>query len=162
MEDFVSPNMLIELTSSKGMQFELDEIAYNLYTEYERMTGFNIRKEYVNKCKKDGNCYFKEICVWEWGNLGHRQARYMVKQGNLKRKQDVDACNACLVIVYNWDSDKYIVTDFIVDHNHNLHLSTTVHMMPLITTENLYNSSCWDWFGIWIRFKTKGFLSVCK
>jgi zinc finger SWIM domain-containing protein 3 len=38
-------------------------------------------------------------------------------------------CNAHMGIVYNRDSAKYIVTDFIAEHNHSLHLSTTVHMM---------------------------------
>jgi zinc finger SWIM domain-containing protein 3 len=52
MEDFVSPNMPMKLTPSKCMEFNSDEIAYNFYNEYERMTGFSIRKEYVNKCKK--------------------------------------------------------------------------------------------------------------
>ncbi len=51
MEDFVSPNMPMELTPSKGMEFESDEIAYNFYNEYGRMTGFSIRKECVNKYK---------------------------------------------------------------------------------------------------------------
>jgi hypothetical protein len=38
-------------------------------------------------------------------------------------------CNAHLVIVYNRDSGKNIGTDFIAEHNHNLDLSTTMHMM---------------------------------
>jgi hypothetical protein len=32
--------------------------------------------------------------------------------------------------VYNQDSVKYMVSDFVAEHNHYLHLSTTVHMMP--------------------------------
>jgi hypothetical protein len=38
----VFPNVHVELTPSKGMQFELDEIAYNFYNEFERMTGFSM------------------------------------------------------------------------------------------------------------------------
>jgi hypothetical protein len=33
--------------------------------------------------------------------------------------------------VYNQDNDKYMVSDFVAEHNHYLHLSTTVYMMPL-------------------------------
>jgi zinc finger SWIM domain-containing protein 3 len=54
MEVLVSPSMPIELTPSKGMQFESNDIAYNFYNEYGRMAGFSIRKKYVNKCKKTG------------------------------------------------------------------------------------------------------------
>ena len=56
MEVFVSPNVPMELTSSEDKQFELDDIAYNFYNEYEyeRMTSFSIRKKYVNKCNKIG------------------------------------------------------------------------------------------------------------
>jgi hypothetical protein len=39
-------------------------------------------------------------------------------------------CNAHLIIAYNRDSGKYIMIDFIIGHNNNLHLSTTKHMMP--------------------------------
>jgi len=57
--------MPMKLTPSKGMQFESDEITYNFYNEYRRMTGFSIRKEYVNKCKKTDIFTFKEIRVRE-------------------------------------------------------------------------------------------------
>jgi hypothetical protein len=67
-EHFVTPNVPTELTPSKGMQFESDESAYSFYNEYGRVAGFSIRKEYVNRCKKDRNCYFKEISVREGGN----------------------------------------------------------------------------------------------
>jgi hypothetical protein len=39
-------------------------------------------------------------------------------------------CNARLVIVYNQDNGKYMVTGFIIEHNHSLHLYIIVHMMP--------------------------------
>jgi hypothetical protein len=44
MEDFASLNVPMELTPSKGMQLESDEIAYNFYNEYGIMAGFSIRK----------------------------------------------------------------------------------------------------------------------
>ena len=47
-------NVLMESTPFKGMKFEANEIAYDFYNEYGRKTGFSIRKEYVNKCKKTG------------------------------------------------------------------------------------------------------------
>jgi hypothetical protein len=44
MEVMVSPSMLIELTPSKAMQFESDDIVYNFYNKYGKMTGFSIKK----------------------------------------------------------------------------------------------------------------------
>jgi zinc finger SWIM domain-containing protein 3 len=120
MEVFVSPNMPIELTSTKGMRFELDDIAYNFYIEYERMTSFGIRKEYVNKCKKTRIVTLRRFVYEKEGIRG------------IARKAQAEircVCNACIVIVYNQDSGKYMVTDFIAEHNHNLHLSTIVHIM---------------------------------
>ena len=47
-------NVPIESTPFKGMEFEAYEIAYDFYNNYGKKTGFSIRKEYVNKCKKTG------------------------------------------------------------------------------------------------------------
>ena len=47
-------NVAMESTPFKGMDFEANEIAYDFYNGYGRKVGFNIRKEYVNKCKKTG------------------------------------------------------------------------------------------------------------
>jgi hypothetical protein len=122
MEVFVSPNVPIELTSSKGMQFELDDIANNFYIEYGRMASFGIRKEYVNKCKKARIVTSRRfVCKKEGIWCIARKAQAKIRFG----------CNARIVIVYNQDNGKYMVTDFIAEHNHNLHLSTIVHMMSL-------------------------------
>ena len=48
----IPSNVPMESTPFKGMEFETDEIAYDFYNEYGKKTGFSIRKEYVNKCKK--------------------------------------------------------------------------------------------------------------
>ena len=59
--------------------------------------------------------------------------RYNDKRNNNIKKPQAETrygCDAHLVIVYNRDSGKYMVSDFIAKHNHYLHLSTTVHMMP--------------------------------
>jgi zinc finger SWIM domain-containing protein 3 len=136
MKDFVSPNMPMELTPSKGMEFESDEISYHFYNEYGRMTGFSIRKECVNKCKKTGIVTSRRfVCEKE-------AIRGIDKRDTKTRKPRAETrcgCNARLGIVYNRDSGKYIVIDFIAEHNHNLHLSTT---HDAITTDNVYNSSC--------------------
>ena len=50
----VPSNVPMESTPFKGMEFEVDEIAYDYYNEYGRKASFSIRKEYVNKYKKTG------------------------------------------------------------------------------------------------------------
>ena len=49
----VPSNVPMESTPFKGMGFEANEITYDFYNEYGRKAGFSIRKEYVNKCKKN-------------------------------------------------------------------------------------------------------------
>ena len=59
-------------------------------------------------------------------------------RGKNKRDQNVKnpraetrcGCETRLVIVLNRDSKKYVVSEFIAEHNHYLHLPSTVHMMP--------------------------------
>jgi zinc finger SWIM domain-containing protein 3 len=96
------------------MEFESNEIAYNFFNEYGRMTCFSIRKEYVNKCKKTGTVTSRRfVCKKE-------AIRGIDKRDSKTRKPRTETrcgCNACLVIVYNRDNGKYIVTDFIVEHN---------------------------------------------
>jgi zinc finger SWIM domain-containing protein 3 len=126
MEVLVSPSVPIELTPSKGMQFESDNIAYKFYNEYGRMAGFSIRKEYVNKCKKTGTVTSRRFVCEKEGIWGKDKRDSKTRKA---RAETRCGCNARLGIVCNRDSGKYIVTDFIAEHNHNLHLSTTVHMM---------------------------------
>ena len=38
-------------------------------------------------------------------------------------------CDACMVIVLHKKIDKYIVTNFVLEHNHLLHLPQTTHIM---------------------------------
>jgi hypothetical protein len=125
--NILSPNVPTKFTPSKGMEFESEESAYSFYNEYGRIAGFSIRKEYVNKCKKTGIVTSRRFVC------GKEGLRYINKQNSNIKKSRAEircGCDACLVIVYNRDSDKYIVSDFIAEHNHNLYLSTTVHMMP--------------------------------
>ena len=63
----------------------------------------------------------------EGGSLRQRQERSEYKES---RAETRCGCEACLVIVLNRDSKKYVVSEFIAKHNHYLHLPSTVHVMP--------------------------------
>jgi zinc finger SWIM domain-containing protein 3 len=115
-----------ELTPSKGMQFESDESAYSFYNDYGRAAGFSIRKEYVNKCKKTGIFTSRRLVCEKEGIRCNDKRNSNIKK---PRAETRCGCDARLVFVYNRDSGKYMVSDFVAEHNHNLHLPTTVHMM---------------------------------
>ena len=117
----------MESTPFKGMEFEANEIAYGFYNEYGRKAGFSIRKEYVNKCIKTGVVTLRRfVCVKE-GVRGKDKRDQNVKNPRAETKC---GCEERLVIVLNRDSKKYVVSEFIAEHNHSLYLPSTVHMMP--------------------------------
>ncbi|KAK4564321.1 hypothetical protein RGQ29_006403 [Quercus rubra] len=109
------------------MEFEADEIAYCFYNEYGRKAGFSIRKKYVNKCKKIEVVTSRRfVCVKE-GVRGKDKRDQNVKNPQAETRC---GCEVRLVIVLNRDSKKYVVSEFIAEHNHYLHLPSTMHMMP--------------------------------
>ncbi|KAL0013275.1 hypothetical protein SO802_000344 [Lithocarpus litseifolius] len=123
----VPSNVPMESTPFNGMEFEADEIAYDFYNEYGRKTGFSIRKEYVNKCKKTGVVTSRRFVCAKEGVRGKDKRDQNIKN---PRAETRCGCEARLVIILNRDSKKYVVNEFIAEHNHYLHLPSTVHMMP--------------------------------
>ena len=90
------------------------------------MAGFSVRKEYVNKCKQTRIVISGRFMCEKEGIRGKDKRDSKTRKA---RAETRCGCNARIVIAYNRDSGKYIVTNFIVEHNYSLHLSTTVHMM---------------------------------
>ncbi|XP_050244117.1 protein FAR1-RELATED SEQUENCE 5-like [Quercus robur] len=123
----VPSNVPMESTPFKGMEFEADEIAYDFYNKYGRKTGFSIRKEYVNKCKKTGVVTSRRFVCAKEGVRGKDKRDQNVKNPRVETRC---GCEARLVIVLNRDSKKCMVSEFIAEHNHYFHLPSTVHMMP--------------------------------
>ena len=123
----VPSNVLKESTPFKGMKFEADEIAYDFYNEYGRKIGFSIRKEYVNKCKKIGVVTSRRFACAKEGVRGKDKRDHNIKNS---RAETRCGSEARLVIILNRDSKKYVVSEFIAEHNHYLHLPSIVHMMP--------------------------------
>ncbi|XP_030958312.1 protein FAR1-RELATED SEQUENCE 5-like [Quercus lobata] len=123
----VLSNMPMESTPFKGMKFEADEIAYDFYNEYDRKAGFSIKKEYVNKCKKTVVVTSRRFVCAKGGVQGKGKRDQNIKNPLAETRC---GCEARLVIVLNRDSKKYVMSKFITEHNHYLHLPSTVHMMP--------------------------------
>ncbi|XP_023892752.1 protein FAR1-RELATED SEQUENCE 5-like [Quercus suber] len=123
----VPSNVPMESTPFKRMEFEIDEIAYDFYIEYGRKVSFSIRKEYENKCKKTRVVTSTRFVCAKEGVRGKNKRDQNIKN---PRAEIRCGCEACLVIVLNRDSKKYVVNEFIAEHNHYLHLPSIVHMMP--------------------------------
>ena len=50
-----------------GMQFDTVEDAWKFWLNYGKQMGFDFRKHYINKSKKDGKGNIKGICMCEGG-----------------------------------------------------------------------------------------------
>ncbi|KAM3708145.1 hypothetical protein ACJW31_02G075300 [Castanea mollissima] len=92
--------------------------------KYGRKPSFSIRKEYVNKCKKTGVATPRRFVCAKDGVRGKDKRDQNIKN---PRAETRCGCEARLVIVLNRDT---FMNEFIAEHNHYLHLPSTVHMMP--------------------------------
>ena len=123
----VPSNVPMESTPFKGIEFEMDEIAYDFYNEYGRRAGCSIRKECVNKCKETRVVTSRRFVCAKEGVRGKDKRDQNIKNPRAKTRC---GCKTRLVIVLNRDNKKYVVSEFIAEHNHYLHLPSTVYMMP--------------------------------
>ncbi|XVF61422.1 hypothetical protein PTKIN_Ptkin08bG0128100 [Pterospermum kingtungense] len=120
-------SMHMDCMPMKGMEFESEDFAYIFYNNYARMIGFSIRREYSNICKETGKLTSRKfVCSKE----GFRRKDKRDCKTKKSRVETRCGCDACLVIVLDRKNDKYVVTNFVAEHNHLLHLPETVHMMP--------------------------------
>ncbi|XP_044462079.1 protein FAR1-RELATED SEQUENCE 3-like [Mangifera indica] len=97
---------------SIGMEFDSEEAAKTLYEAYAKRIGFTVQNGQFTRAKPDG-----PIITWE----------FACSREVFKRK-NVESCNAMLRIERN-DSDKWIVTKFVEDHNHSVATSNKVQYL---------------------------------
>ncbi|XP_043717717.1 protein FAR1-RELATED SEQUENCE 5-like [Telopea speciosissima] len=98
------------------MQFNSDQEAYDFYNSYGGRLDFSVRREYINKSKKD--------------NTTITSRRFACNKHGIRRKdkRDVDVnsprvetrtdCPAHMGIML--ENEKYRCHDFVEDHNHEL------------------------------------------
>ncbi|KAL4638866.1 hypothetical protein ACB092_03G177800 [Castanea dentata] len=86
-----------------------------------------LEKSTLNKCKKTGVVTSRRFVCAKEGVQGKDKRDQNIKNPRVETRC---GCEAHLVIVLNRDSKKYVVNEFIAEHNHYLHLPSTVHMMP--------------------------------
>ncbi|XP_073140292.1 protein FAR1-RELATED SEQUENCE 3-like isoform X2 [Henckelia pumila] len=93
-----------------GMEFNSEESAKNCYDAYARRVGFSSHVGQYTRTKPDG-----PIVSWE----------FACSREIFKRK-NVESCNAMLSIKKK-DPDKWVVANFVEDHNHSTITPTKVH-----------------------------------
>jgi hypothetical protein len=109
---------------SVGMEFDSVDEAWQFWVEYGKETGFGVRKDYFNKKKIDSSirsCRF--VCCKE----GHRipdKRSYLVKNPRAETRTD---CKAKIAL--SSKNGKFVIHEFVKDHNHDLQLPQTTHML---------------------------------
>ncbi|KAF7829807.1 protein tolB [Senna tora] len=114
-----------DLTPYVGMEFETEEHAYRFYNAYAGLTGFSIRREWMNKSKMDQNIILSRnfVCFKEgFKNISNCEAKRV-------RKDIRTGCSAQMTIGRQ-SNGKYAVTSFEKQHNHTLATPRSRHKLP--------------------------------
>ncbi|XP_058726869.1 protein FAR1-RELATED SEQUENCE 5-like [Vicia villosa] len=106
------------------MIFDSIEDAWKFWVNYGGKIGFGVRKQYSHKNKNGIITSYKFVCCKE----GIRKPDKRDYKTINPRPETRTNCQARLGIK-NMDG-KFMVVDFVEEHNHNLHLQETTHMLP--------------------------------
>ncbi|KAE8694899.1 Far-red impaired responsive family protein isoform 1 [Hibiscus syriacus] len=108
-----------------GMEFESAEYAREFYEMYGRRMGFTIRSNRTRRLLKDNSIIVREfVCSKE----GFRAEKYTKKETRVSQSRPAtrEGCNAMLRIAAK-DGGKWVIYDFIKEHNHELNPSKIPH-----------------------------------
>lgn len=101
-----------------GMIFESEETAYDLYDDFARTAGFNVRKSKVQR-RSDG-AVVKRYFVCSKEGCKERHPRTGLGKTTVKERDNTRTdCMAHLVLKHN-DDGKWIIVEYVCDHNHPL------------------------------------------
>ncbi|XP_038700657.1 protein FAR-RED IMPAIRED RESPONSE 1-like [Tripterygium wilfordii] len=107
------------------MEFNTLDEAWEHWCHYGKQVGFSTRKSFVNRSKLNGKVTSRGfVCSKE----GVRQEDKRRVHSN-HRDETRTNCHARLFVRLIQKSGKYIVYDFVDEHNHQLHLPQTTYMM---------------------------------
>ncbi|CAL5191345.1 unnamed protein product [Lathyrus oleraceus] len=106
------------------MIFDSIEDAWKFWVDYGGKVGFVVRKQYYHKNKNGIITSYKFVCCKE----GLRKSDKRDYKTINPRPETRTNCQARLGIK-NMDG-KFMIVDFVEEHNHNLHLQETTHMLP--------------------------------
>ncbi|KAK9138794.1 hypothetical protein Sjap_009388 [Stephania japonica] len=107
-----------------GMEFNSADDAREYYDTYARSYGFTVRVNRKRRSRIDSAVIgFDYVCSKE----GFRRKKY-IREDRLLRlsKQTRVGCKAILVIAYRRDIEKWVVTNFVRGHNHDLMIPSEI------------------------------------
>ncbi|XP_027337427.1 protein FAR1-RELATED SEQUENCE 5-like [Abrus precatorius] len=108
-----------------GQEFESLEQVWRFWCEYGKLSGFGVRKQYFNKQKVDGvitGCRY--VCCKE----GHQQEDKRKLQVTKHQPETRTECLARISLSLT-NNNKYVIREFVEEHNHPLQLPETMHML---------------------------------
>ncbi|XP_055960382.1 protein FAR1-RELATED SEQUENCE 5-like [Mercurialis annua] len=108
------------------MEFDTIEDAWQFWMAYGARNGFDSRKQWFNKNKKDGKISSARFVCNKEGSRREDKRDNLTKHPRAETRTN---CPARVGITFVKESEKYKIHDLVVDHNHYLHLSETAHMM---------------------------------
>ncbi|XP_019178901.1 PREDICTED: protein FAR1-RELATED SEQUENCE 5-like [Ipomoea nil] len=106
-----------------GMEFQSLDDALMCYTNYAKQEGFEIRKNRIQKSRKNQMVIGQEfVCSKE----GYRAKKYL-ERDNKKKPPSDETRMGCKAMIYvsRKDEDKWIISKFTRDHNHVLASSSS-------------------------------------
>ncbi|XP_027362746.1 protein FAR1-RELATED SEQUENCE 5-like [Abrus precatorius] len=116
---------IVDWKPKVGLEFDNVEQAWNFWTEYGRRIGFGVRKQYFNKRKEDGaitSCRY--VCCKEGLRKGKKQDCQVAKH----RAETRTDCSSRIAVSLG-KNGKFIIHEFVEDHNHPLQLEETTHIL---------------------------------
>ncbi|PWA85964.1 protein FAR1-RELATED SEQUENCE 5 [Artemisia annua] len=109
-----------------GMEFDTVDDAWHFWINYGMRMGFDVRRQWFNKNKNDGTITsMRFVCNKE--GVRRNDKRDILTQ--CPRAETRTNCLCRMGILFNKQVKKYMVHDFVLEHNHLLHIPETVHMM---------------------------------
>jgi hypothetical protein len=119
-------NLLPCLVPHVGMKFRNTDQGWKFWLAYGGQKGFDVRKRYTNKSKIDNKV---TSCIFVCANEGHRGKDKRGDQVKCHRDETRTYCEVCMCLVKNKETDGYKVYDLDLEHNHDLHLPGTFHLL---------------------------------
>ncbi|XP_042508163.1 protein FAR1-RELATED SEQUENCE 5-like [Macadamia integrifolia] len=115
-----------EIKPHVGMVFNSEQETYDFYNGYGRTKGFSVRRDWVQKSIKDNKTITSRVFVC------NKQAKRKLdkRDDNIvtPRAETRTDCLAQMRIKLNIDG-MYNCIEFVEEHNHEVHLPSTSHMM---------------------------------
>ena len=108
------------------MEFNTIDEAWMFWISYGGQKGFEVRKLYTNKRKVDGKV---RSCRYVCPNEGQRKPDKRDHLTKCPRAETRTNCQIRMGLVMDKNKGNYKVTGMILEHNHNLHLPHTSHLM---------------------------------